>query len=304
MDRMPSIAQTRHLLGLGILVCALSALALVETRADDMDSKIHNLEKLNTPADEDDPNLAPDGLAFFFTSNSSGQFHVMMAQRRSKTQPFATAKVLDDLAGKADDVSPYLMVREQDGSDYLYFASKDPKAGNFDIFFTRRLRPLEPFQRIAIAPVQTICTDEDEMHPCLTADSKEIYFSRKTKDGWRIGHASGAARRSFEKVELLDLPVGFYHPSVTRDNLTMYVQGPAEKGQERLALFVCRRTSVKSKWSQPEALMQVNSSEGKRGDCSPSISFDGTTLYFASDRPGGKGGLDLYYIAVKDLKLK
>ena len=301
---MRSISLCSHWIGIGALVALIAALGLTESRADDAEPKIHNLEKLNTPADEDDPNLAPDGLALFFTSNASGQFHLMQAQRKSKTQPFPSAKLVDDLSGKAEDMSPFLMPRETDGSDYLYFASKEAKAGNFDIFFTRRLRPLEPFQRIAVAPVQTICTDEDETHPCLTPDSKEIYFSRKTRDGWRIGHAYGVARRSFEKVELLDLPVGFCHPSLTRDNLTMYVQGPAEKGQERLALFVCKRTTAKSKWGQPEPLTHVNSGEGKRGDCSPSISYDGTTLYFASDRPGGKGGLDLYYIAVKDLKLK
>lgn len=301
---MRSIAQSCHWIVGAALVGMLISTAWENSRADDTEPKIHNLEKLNTSADEDDPNLAPDGLAIFFTSSASGQAHIMSAVRRSKTQAFANPKLLEDLNGKADDGSPFLMPREPDGSDYLYFASKDAKAGNFDIFFTRRLRAFEPFQRIAIAPVQPVCTDEDEMHPCLTPDSKEIYFSRKTKDGWRIGHAWGMARRSFEKVELLDLPVGFYHPSVTRDNLTMYVQGPAEKDQGRLALFVCKRGGTRSKWGQPEPLALVNSSEGKRGDCSPSISFDGTILYFASDRPGGKGGLDLYYVAVKDLKPK
>jgi outer membrane protein OmpA-like peptidoglycan-associated protein len=36
-------------------------------------------------------------------------------------------------------------------------------------------------------------------------------------------------------------------------------------------------------------------------DSQPTIASDGITLYFASDRPGGYGGIDLYY-TVKDLK--
>ena len=40
------------------------------------------------------------------------------------------------------------------------------------------------------------------------------------------------------------------------------------------------------------------------GDRSPCLSRDGLTLYFASDRDGGKGGLDLYSVAVADLKKK
>jgi hypothetical protein len=277
-------------------------------KADDTpESKFHNLEKINSATDEDDPYLSPDGMTLFFTSNASGQPHLMAAVRSSKTKPFANAKALDDLNSKSADVSPYLMPREADGSEYLYFASQsgsDAKERNFDIYFTRRLHPGDAFQKIAVAPVQQVCTEEDELHPWVMADSKEMYFSRKTKDGWRIGHASGAARRSFEKVEMLDLPAGFYHPSVSRDNLTMYVQGPVEKGQDRMGIHVCKRGTTKSKWGQPEPMAQLNSSEGKKGDCSPSLSADGTLLYFASDRPGGKGGLDIYYLVLKELKSK
>ncbi len=286
----------------------LPTLSVIDVRADDpQELKIHNLDKINTPADEDDPFVSADGSTLFFTSNPSGQFHLMSATRRSKTQPYANAKPLDDLNSKANDVSPFLMPRETDGSEYIYFASQstsDAGKTNFDILFSRRLKPSEPFQRIGVAPVQPVCTEEDELHPWVMADAREMYFSRKTKEGWRIGHATGSARRSFEKVELLDLPIGFYHPSVSRDNLTMYVQGPAEEGSDRSALFMCKRPAPKSKWGAPEPLRRINSSEGKRGDCSPCLSLDGTTLYFASDRPGGKGGLDIYYIVLKDLKGK
>ena len=37
-------------------------------------------------------------------------------------------------------------------------------------------------------------------------------------------------------------------------------------------------------------------------DRSPSLSRDGTMLYFASDRPGGKGALDLYVVRTAELK--
>jgi Tol biopolymer transport system component len=48
----------------------------------------------------------------------------------------------------------------------------------------------------------------------------------------------------------------------------------------------------------------LNDPDAQRGDMSPSLSGDGTTLWFASDRAGGKGGLDLWTIAVSQLSAK
>ena len=44
-----------------------------------------------------------------------------------------------------------------------------------------------------------------------------------------------------------------------------------------------------------------DSSDAPTGDLSPSLSRDGSLLYFASDRPGGKGKLDLWVIQTAKL---
>ena len=72
----------------------------------------------------------------------------------------------------------------------------------------------------------------------------------------------------------------------------MYLQGPLDKG--RWGLFVSAKMG--KGWSKPEALEKLNHVEGKSGDGSPNLTRDGKILYFASDRPGGKGGLDLWGI--------
>ena len=80
----------------------------------------------------------------------------------------------------------------------------------------------------------------------------------------------------------------------------MYLQGPLEKG--RWGLFVSTKTN--DGWGKPEPLDTLNHPEGPTGDRSPNLSRDGSQLYFASDRPGGQGGLDLYVIATKELVKK
>ena len=44
--------------------------------------------------------------------------------------------------------------------------------------------------------------------------------------------------------------------------------------------------------------------DGPRGDLSPCLTADGMRLYFVSDRPGGKGGLDIWYVPTAQLKAK
>jgi hypothetical protein len=51
---------------------------------------------------------------------------------------------------------------------------------------------------------------------------------------------------------------------------------------------------VKAEWGKPEPLDELNCEEAPTGDKSPCVSRDGSLLYFASDRPGGKGGFDLW----------
>ncbi len=146
-------------------------------------------------------------------------------------------------------------------------------------------------------------TEADELHPWLTADGKSLYFSRRNPEGWRVfvsKRTSTTGPGGWEEPEQVDLPVDFHHATLTPDGKTMYLQGPLEKG--RWGLFGSTKTG--KGWSKPEELAGLNNTEGKTGDRSPNLTRDGRLLYFASDRPGGKGGLDLWGIQTAMLKKK
>jgi Tol biopolymer transport system component len=79
---------------------------------------------------------------------------------------------------------------------------------------------------------------------------------------------------------------------VSYDGLEMYVDSLQPGGQLNLDICVLKRASKDSDWSPPENLgSAVNST---REDAAASISTDGLSLYFQSNRPGGYGRLDLY----------
>ncbi len=58
---------------------------------------------------------------------------------------------------------------------------------------------------------------------------------------------------------------------------------------QKMGLYVSKKSGAA--WSTPESL-PFQSSEFD--DCHPSLSIDGDKLFFASNRPGGFGGMDLY----------
>lgn len=286
-----------------LAIVLLLSLSLAIAAADEVKLvKPINLP-FNTKADEDHPFLSSSGLTLWYSCNDKGKFDVMMAQRRNTRSAWSKGEVPDSyMQSQVDDLGACL-TRDGIYPQYLYFATrKDKDTKNFDLYVAVKQDRGKVFAEPT--PVQATASDADEMNPWLSPDGKQLYFSRKTKDGWRIfvskrPRATGA--QGFGEPALLEqLPPDFHHITLTRDGSTMYLQGPLDGG--RTGLFVAIKTA--KGWSKPEALTMLNHPEAVKGDRSPSLSADGSFLYFASDRPGGKGGFDIWAISTSELRIR
>ncbi|MFO0876617.1 MAG: hypothetical protein U0840_04520 [Gemmataceae bacterium] len=257
---------------------------------------------VNTEADEDDPHVSDGGLTLYWTSNQTKKDDIWFTRRRTANLAWPKkGQIIEDyVTTEGDDRSVFATVGRY--PHFLYFATKkDKKSKNYDLFVAVRHDDGKAWA--APTPVANVNTPEDELYPWISGDGKALYFSRKTKEGWRqfvTKRANSMGPQGWDEPEALDLPVNFHHACLTPDGKTMFLQGPLEDG--RTGLFTCKREG--NVWSQPEAIEALNSKEGKRGDRSPNLSRDGRLLYFASDRPDGKGGLDLWGVPVADLLKK
>ncbi|MBL7848418.1 MAG: OmpA family protein [Cyclobacteriaceae bacterium] len=139
----------------------------------------------------------------------------------------------------------------------------------------------------------------------------EIFFSERTRDGWSEPKNVGAPINSQPIADKNGNFNGGYEafPSISADGSTLYFvrkneQGPQDKllRKEKETLFcLCIYKAAKDKegkWMKPEKLpWPINQ------DCekAPRIMADGRTLIFSSNRPGGKGGYDMYQSTLNEL---
>ena len=251
-----------------------------------------NLEKLNTDADEEDPCPTPDDLGLLYAVKKKKHYDIYQSKRATKAAAFGAGKPF--LADRGADVrAPFFHQGK------YYFASNEvpdkkfEDLKNFDIYLqvgTQRANPI----------IADINSKDNEMYPWVTPAGKEIYYSRQTKDGWKLFVANGPNPGPIGKSKEVGFAADFHRATVAGNGLTMYLQGPLEDG--KIGIFRSKRGKVGEPWSKPEPVSALNHAESKKGDMQPALTADGTRLYFASDRPGGKGGLDIWMVPTAQLK--
>ena len=188
----------------------------------------------------------------------------------------------------------------------LYFsdwpAPRPGGVGSFDIWVTTRPTTADDWG----TPVNlgsTVNSSSGEHSPSISADGLTLYFSdfgdprpggvgevdiwvttRATKDNeWRSPVNLGATVNTGARDA---------GPSISADGLALFLYSNRPGGVGGVDIWVATRPTKDDDWGIPVWLgPTVNSSAH---DCCPSISADGRTLFFGSNRPGGYGSWDLW----------
>ena len=162
-------------------------------------------------------------------------------------------------------------------------------------------------------PIAEINTDADEIGPALAPDSATLYFfsNRPGGEGGYDLYVSRHDGTRWSKPANLgphvNSPFNEYDPFVTPDGKALLFASnrPTEEDerlpehawpatlreQRRLYDYDLYALDLAAEAAQPRRL---DSASSPANDGQPAVSSDGKWLYFASDRPGGLGGYDLW----------
>ncbi len=255
------------------------------------------------------PTISKDGLSLYFRSNrpgGQGGFDIWVAKRDSVEEPWGEPVNLGDVIN--GPYNEYCSSLSVDGH-WMIFVSDRPGCGSQDLWVTHRRDKRDDVGPDGWeTPINLGCvvnSASQENGPALFEDEATgqtfLYFSSGRAGGLGgldiyVSVAASDDKSNFGPPALVtELSSAYtdYQPTISRDGLEIFFASNRPGGSGAADLWTSTRSSLLDAWSQPVNLgPTVNSAAA---DFRPALSFDGRTLFFASERASGSvGSADLW----------
>ncbi len=321
-------------LGLALVLAAVFGLGAfssgVQADADDQygpwSAPVNLGAAVNTATNDQHPAISQDGLSLYLVSDRPGGFggldiwvsHRACIDADDPACAWQTpANLGPNINSAGTDMAPTFT---PDGHRMYFHSNGRGGCGLADLFVTQRHDNGNDFGWEAPENLGCVVNGpyfdagptyfEDEAtgvttlyftvrnNPPTSDQGFDIYASTRTGDEGAFG--------SPVLVPELSSPYRDTRTAIRRDGLEMFLSSgrPGDDVVGRSAgnedLWVSMRATTGDAWSPPLNLNLVNQQlggppvNGAAFDGAPALSFDGTTLYFFSERPGGLGARDLY----------
>jgi Tol biopolymer transport system component len=276
--------------------------------------------EINTEFNEQFPTISADGLSLYFSSDRPGGFggaDIYVSHRPTVTSPW----------GKPQNLGPRINSSSDDHSQnfspdghWMWFASGRPggcgdkaegnRHAKLDIWVSYRKDVGD--DNAWEAPVNLGCSFNSpagDSCPFYFEDPasgiKFLYLVSGRPGGpgkWNV-YASSQQNDGHFGTPVLVSDVSStqydFHFAPRLDGLEAFIWSVRAGGLGDGDLWVSTRTSTQEAWSTPVNLGPTINTEFD--EQMPSLSADDTELFFTSNRPGGKGGYDLYISKRKPL---
>lgn len=260
--------------------------------------------KINSEQSEYYPSITADNEWLYFTVNDAKSRYPNEDIYAAKFEngEWQERKVLEKV--NTQDYNEGAHSITQDGR-YLFFASnrRDLNAnGMMDVYIAKKVG--DKWQ----SPVnmgRIINSRNWESQPIITADSKTIYFVRKSDDGIGgsdIYYSTIGEDGKFGEPMNIGAPINTMadeqRPYLHPDGKTMYFSSNGHPGMGESDIFKST-LNEDGTWSEPVNLgYPLNSKEDEYGLY---VAADGKTGFISSDREGGYGQQDIYSFEMPEL---
>jgi hypothetical protein len=265
-------------------------------------------DSFNGPALDGCPFIARDDRTLYMASNRPGGLggiDIWVARRASPDDAWgAPENVGAPVNSPANDFCPTI-----DRNDHtLFFVSnRAGGCGGADIYVARH-RPDGWDDPRNVGCNANSAADEASPFPLPEpGKGKVLYFSSVRPGGF--ARDAGAATIGDSDIYVSERHDGAYgtpelvpgvnsafedgQPNLSRDGREIFFFSNRPGTLGMADIYAATRASAFDPWSEPFNLgPNVNSANG--AETRPSLSWDGTTLYFGSTRPGGDGSTDHY----------
>jgi hypothetical protein len=298
------MASPRSVIAAAVLLALLASDQPASPEYSDWAAPVNLGSVINSAVNDVGPAISKDGLSLYFGSDRPGGFggiDIWVSQRASLEAPWGPPINLGGIVNSADIDNVPALSRDE---HWLFFNSN--RSGGFggnDIWVSYRQHTKDDFSwQVPVnlgGGVNTSFQDQgasylendDTGAPLLFFNSDrpggvgptDIYVSQLLADG-----SFGAT----SLVSELSSPSLDQRPSVRFDGLEVFFFSNRPGSFGNVDLWVATRQTVFDSWSTPANLGPVVNSTVS--DQNPYIGADRRTLYFASNRVGGFGAVDLY----------
>jgi hypothetical protein len=289
------------LIGLGVLAVEPSPQAA--PKYSEWSTPVSLGATMNSAWDDALPTMSKDGLALYFTSNrprGAGGYDIWVSQRADVTASWGTPMNLGPVVNTlAFEAGPAL---SRDGH-WLFFHSTGPGGlGGFDLMASWRQHTHDDFgwqTPVNLGPV--VNSPFNDAGPSyLEGDERgtaELFFGSTRPGGfgsWDIYVSELSGDGTFGPAMLvleLSSSSADQRPAISHDGLEIFFHSDRPGSQGGNDIWVSTRPTVFDAWTTPTGLDVVNT---PFSETQPTVSSDGKTLIFTSNRPGGEGMTDLY----------
>ena len=277
---------------------------------------------VNTQYFETHPAISKNGLSLYITSDRpggvngksfSGFLEIWVSQRVSLKAPWGPPVNLDAFNSvpvvnsvKSDTAVPSFSA---DGHLLFFNSTRPGGLGGSDLYVSRRTNKHDDFGWQEPINLGVINSPEDDSAAAYFEDEETGIISlyvTTTRPGGPVGSAPGTFHiwvstldddGLFGRAVLVPELSSQYNDTrmaIRRDGLEFFLSSSRPNGRIGTNdIWVSTRENTLDPWSMPVNLGSAVNYPGYVTGA-PALSWDGTTLYFYSTRPGGFGGRDLY----------